>query len=582
MEVPGGPDSFVIHSGREVRYADELFLAMVGAADRDEVLGRPVTDFVTAGFRGRLREQFDDIESGDAPALGLTVTLRTVGDRRKTVVAVSSPVEWDGAECIQTTFLRVADEDASTLRTVQDSAMDNAPVGITIADPSEPDDPLVYANDAFTELTGYSREEVLGRNCRFLQGPKTREEPVAEMRRAIEAEEPVTVELRNYRKDGSMFWNRVSIFPVRSPSGELSHYLGYQLDITDAKLEEQEKSLFEQHAEATEYAMFITDREGTIEYVNPAFERITGYSAAEAIGRTPRILKSGRQDEAFYRELWETITSGEVWEAELTNRTKDGRQYRVSQTIVPVTNDRDEITHFASIERDITDQKVRSQTLSVLNRVLRHNLRGTITVIDGYAELLESNPDGTDREEALAAIRSRTAAMGKIADRVDEVRRLSERTHDPPPWAVSHLETLLEEYRSQYPDADFSLTVDVADDVHLPDVELFEFALDEAVENAVKHAADGPPTVDIAVTWAEGPDHVRIAVRDCGPGIPDIERRILGGEEELPLSHGRGIGLWIMQWVATNLGGDLEVEDRTPRGTEVSFRLPTVAPPDAE
>lgn len=88
---------------------------------------------------------------------------------------------------------------------VKERAMDEAPVGITLSDPDREDNPLVYVNDAYEALTGYDREAVVGRNCRFLQGEDTAAEPVAEMARAIDAEEPVSVELLNYRADGSEF-----------------------------------------------------------------------------------------------------------------------------------------------------------------------------------------------------------------------------------------------------------------------------------------------------------------------------------------------------------------------------------------
>ncbi|MFB6160180.1 MAG: PAS domain-containing protein [Haloferacaceae archaeon] len=115
---------------------------------------------------------------------------------------------------------------------LKERAMDAAPVGITISDPSRDDNPIVYVNDEFVELTGYDRAGIVGRNCRVLQGEETREEPVAEMRRAVENEEPVSVELRNYRKDGEMFWNRVTITPLCGEDGDVEHFAGFQEDVT--------------------------------------------------------------------------------------------------------------------------------------------------------------------------------------------------------------------------------------------------------------------------------------------------------------------------------------------------------------
>ena len=118
---------------------------------------------------------------------------------------------------------------------VKQRAMDAAPVGITLTDPSLPDNPLVYVNDAYERITGYRREEVIGRNCRFLQGPATREVPVAKMREAVAEEEPVTVTLRNYRKAGELFWNRVELAPLFDDDGDVAFFVGFQLDVTRRK-----------------------------------------------------------------------------------------------------------------------------------------------------------------------------------------------------------------------------------------------------------------------------------------------------------------------------------------------------------
>jgi PAS domain S-box-containing protein len=112
-------------------------------------------------------------------------------------------------------------------------AVDRAPIGITLADATQSDNPLTYVNDGFVALTGYPREEALGRNCRFLQGDGTDEQTVAKLRRSIDAEEPVSVTIRNYRANGSGYWNRVEIAPIRDEDGTVVEYIGFQQDVTD-------------------------------------------------------------------------------------------------------------------------------------------------------------------------------------------------------------------------------------------------------------------------------------------------------------------------------------------------------------
>lgn len=111
--------------------------------------------------------------------------------------------------------------------------IDNAPVGITISDPHREDNPLIYANEKVCEQTGYSSSEIHGRNCRFMQGPATEPETVDRIRRAIRNEEPITEIIRNYRKDGTPFWNRLTIAPIRDETGRLTNYAGFQEDVTE-------------------------------------------------------------------------------------------------------------------------------------------------------------------------------------------------------------------------------------------------------------------------------------------------------------------------------------------------------------
>jgi phosphoserine phosphatase RsbU/P len=121
---------------------------------------------------------------------------------------------------------------------LKDRALEVAAEGVTIADARQPDRPLIYANQGFMRITGYSVSEVIGRNCRFLQGPDTDLRAAQDIREAIEAERECVVEILNYRKDGSSFWNRLSITPVRDESGRVSHFIGVQSDVTERRLAE--------------------------------------------------------------------------------------------------------------------------------------------------------------------------------------------------------------------------------------------------------------------------------------------------------------------------------------------------------
>ena len=123
-------------------------------------------------------------------------------------------------------------DDAQIWRLLKERALDSTAEGVVISDCTQPDMPIIYVNNAFTTMTGYTRDEVVGKNCRFLQGSDTNTTAAEDIRKAILAQQPCKVEILNYRKDGTAFWNRLSITPVRDDDNVTTHYIGIQSDVT--------------------------------------------------------------------------------------------------------------------------------------------------------------------------------------------------------------------------------------------------------------------------------------------------------------------------------------------------------------
>lgn len=134
----------------------------------------------------------------------------------------------------------VAEKDHDLIPFVLSQILDAAVTGITVSDPDLEDNPIVYANEVFERITGYRQEEILGRNCRFLQGQDRDQEQIARLRAAVAAQQPLTVTLRNYRKDGTLFRNRLSVRPLYDQAGQLIYYLGVQHDVTKEVQAEKE------------------------------------------------------------------------------------------------------------------------------------------------------------------------------------------------------------------------------------------------------------------------------------------------------------------------------------------------------
>ena len=347
---------------------------------------------------------------------------------------------------------------------------------------------------------------------------------------------------------------------------------------THRAYEHHQAELFQRAVEEAGHAVLITDREGTLQYVNPAFEAQTGHSRGDAIDRTPSLVKSGKHEPAFYEDLWETILNGERWEADLVNRRKDGSLYHVAQTIAPVTHDNNTITHFVAIESDITERRLREQRLSVLNRILRHNLRNKMNVVSGYASLLQEAVDDDELQEYATAIEANADALIKLSDEAETVRHLFQRdsTSDVNCDIGESLAELAADFDDEYPESE--ITVTVPGPVEVRADSRLKAAIREAVDNAVVHNDQTPPEVTIDVWLSEAIDSgewVEIMIADNGPGIPEDEQETLQLDEETQLRHGTGLGLWLIEWTMASFGGEMAISNNEPRGSIITLRLPS-------
>jgi len=362
-----------------------------------------------------------------------------------------SPHDFDGD--IPPSLVEQAEE-----LTIKTRAMDEAPIGITIADMTLSDEPLVYINEGFERLTGYSAAETLGRNCRFLQGADTETEPIAEMRAAIDADEPVQVEVLNYRKDGSEYWSEVTLAPVPDDDGSVRYYVGFQQEITQRK-----------------------------EY-----------------------------------------------------------------------------------ERQLEDQR---DDLATLIRLLRHDVRNDLHLAMGNAEMLREHVDEEGTQHVETILESVCHAVD-LADTAREMAQLMlEEESDQLKVTLSGcLRSAIETCRSAHDHA----VIDV--DRALPDrsvraTALLESVFDNLLQNAIRHNDTERPEVTVSVDTTDEAAIVRIA--DNGPGIPDelkthvFERGRKGSE-----SDGTGVGLYLVETLLSEYGGEIRVEDNDPRGAVFVVSLP--------
>jgi PAS domain S-box-containing protein len=249
---------------------------------------------------------------------------------------------------------------------------------------------IARANERYASLFETTSREIVGQRTQALHTGERLESILEDERRVIEGDEVRDRDRRFSRSDAAPSWYSISYVPHSDAHGRVQGVLGIGRDISARKRTEREMNLFKNAIEATGHAVYITDPDGTIEYANPAFEAITGYPRAEAVGRNPRILKSGEMQEDYYDELWETILDGTVWEEEVINRRNDGELYRAHQTIAPISDRTGDLTAFVAIQTDVTEWK-RTETTLRRYRQMVENSTNLLAAIDRTGTFVFAN-----------------------------------------------------------------------------------------------------------------------------------------------------------------------------------------------
>ena len=285
---------------------------------------------------------------------------------------------------------------------LRDRAITATSDGIIISDPNQHDMPIVYVNAGFERMTGYTLAEVLGRNCRFLQGDDTNQSEIARLRLALRDKQACRVTLRNYRKDGSMFWNELDVSPVYDDAGNLINFIGVQKDVTErieaSQQLQQSLTLQSTVLNSAPYSIISTDLEGNIQSFNRTAEAMLGYRVEEIVGKPSAILHDDAEvpvwlnnllvaadlplDTPPERVLVETARRGVVTERELTYIRKDGGRVPVLLLLTPIRDTAGEITGFIAVATDITERQLNERERERLLRETTTQQRTLQAILD--------------------------------------------------------------------------------------------------------------------------------------------------------------------------------------------------------
>lgn len=318
--------------------------------------------------------------------------------------------------------------------------------------------------------------------------------------------------------------------------------------------------------EVAPVAIVVVDPDGTVQLWNDGAERLFGWSESDALGR--RFVSTEPAGSDGLGSSLTRLRDGERLTGVETRRPhSDGSLLDVRFWAAPLRDRDGEFSGATYVVTDVGERKRREQRLTVLNRVLRHNVRNDVNVIAGHLEALAA--DRPDDDSHVEAMEKRLADIVDLSDAARQLERLqgsdaeaSRTMYDLPALVERRAGDLRATHRS----ADVTVRAPAEADAVAHD--LFPYALDNLLENAVEHNESSSPRVRVTVD--AGPDRATVTVADDGPGLPAHEREVLTRSDETKLTHSTGVGLWLVRWIVRASGGELRAAESDLGGTAVS------------
>jgi two-component system, cell cycle sensor histidine kinase and response regulator CckA len=456
-----------------------------------------------------------------------------------------------------------------------------------------------YVNRVMAQILGYPAKEVVGRSFFdfvFDDDRSAIREQIGPQRTG--PREPVEIRMR--KKGGAVIWVLASTSPILNEAGDLEGLLAMCSDVTADRRAAKERIRLHSAVEQAAEGIMITRRDGTIVYVNPAWQKLTGYSSVEVVGRTPRLLKAEGQDRKVYKDLWETILAGQVWRGEITNRNRNGQLYTLEETITPVRDETGRISEFIAFGQDTSDRRDlearlrQSQKMEAVGRLaggVAHDFNNLLTVITGYSErlLIGLKEDDPLRKGADAIKRSadRAAALTRQLLAFSRRQILAPKVLDLNA-VVSGTQKMLQRMIGE----DIELVTKLASD--LGRVKADPNQVEQVLMNLAVNSRDAMPRGGLVTIETENVVLDKtLAARHVGlPPGPYIMLTVTDtgcGMDEEVLSHlfepffttkeqgkGTGLGLSTTYGIVKQSGGYIWVDSEVNKGTSVRVYLPRI------
>ncbi len=577
----------------------------------EELLGKPLFLLIPDKYKNAHKEHVAEYYKRvrkEPMAAG-----RCVKGQRKSGEEFPVKVKFNPFTIYQRTYVLALVDDLSDRREIEKNlnikskALEATHNSVVITDSLKKNNPIIYVNKAFEKLTGYSASEVLNKNCSFLQKDDNDQKGILILNKAMAAGKKCQVEVRNYRKDGTLFWNEVTISPIRNQEGELTHFVRIQNDITNRKKTEQEIRHFLQIFDDSLNEIYVFDAELLkFSHVNYGAQKNSGYTLRELKKITFKELISGMTEERLL-EILSPIKQNNKKKItlEMLFKRKDGTTYPAEVHLQ--SSSLGNRIMIVAIALDISERKDYTQklekTVALRTRELKEALIKEKELNDLKTKFLSmvshefKTPLSTILTSATLVGKYNTATQQHVRDKhlksiTGAVHRLTGILNDF--LSLERLEKGKEVYRL----TDFSLSKvvneviydanmllktgqrinypsNIEDLIIHQDEKIISLALTNLLQNAIKYS---PEETEITLKFELNKREMRFHVIDKGMGIPEEDQKHIFDRyfraDNVLLTQGTGIGLNIVKSHVENLGGDISFKSVEGKGSEFTVVLP--------
>jgi PAS domain S-box-containing protein len=480
---------------------------------------------------------------------------------------------------------------------------EEAPLGMVI---TTVETDIFTVNQKFCKMLGYTQQELMEMRVADITYPEDIPKSREQIAKMLTQERPsFQMDKRYVKKNGQLIWGNVTASCFYDEDNTPIYCLAMIEDITQRKQAEEELRKLSLAIEQSPSILVITDIDGKIEYVNPKFTQITGYTVSQAIGKNPRILKSNKQSTEFYKALWDKILSGKEWRGEIQNKKKDGTVYWESVSISSMKDAENNITHFIKVAEDITERKRGEESLKqakkaaeAANRAkseflanMSHEIRTPLNAIIGFSDLLFSMITDKKHKSYLSSIQTAGKTLLTLINDILDLSKIEagrlEIQSEPinPTLILTELEQIfaakIAEKRLEFIveiDKDFPPAL-VLDETRLRQVLL------NLIGNAIKFTEQGYIKLSLYKRSQENDSSkvdLIIVVADTGIGIPDDQHETIfeafqQQEGQSTRKYGgTGLGLAITKRLVCLMNGQISVRSQEKQGSEFEIILRNV------